>query len=45
MERNIYMVDHSNTVLGFWNRGKHSGTRNTICYAELMNKDIDIVRI
>ena len=45
MERNIYMVDHSNTVLGFWNGEKHSGTWNTIRYAQLMNKDIDIVRI
>lgn len=45
MERNIYMVDHSNTVLGFWNGEKHGGTWNTIRYAELMNKDIDIVKI
>lgn len=45
MERNIYMVNNSDTVLGFWTGEKHGGTWNTIRYAQLMNKDIDIVRI
>lgn len=45
MERNIYMVDNSDAVLGFWNGKKNNGTWNTIRYAQLKHKEIDIVRI
>ena len=45
MKRNIYMIDKSDAVLGFWNGKKNNGTWRTIHYAQLKHKEIDIVRI
>ena len=37
--RNTYMVDHSDCVIT-WYDGKKGGTRNTLCYAQKLNKEI-----
>ncbi len=43
-QRNEYMVDHSSRLIAVWN-GTKSGTANTIQYARLTGKEVDMIRI
>ncbi len=45
LERNMYMVDHSDIVLAVWNGEQSGGTWNTIKYARLREKRIDIISL
>lgn len=38
LNRNIYMINHSDIVIAVWNGIKRSGTAHTINYAKKMNK-------
>ncbi|MDF2568349.1 MAG: hypothetical protein K0R90_1805 [Oscillospiraceae bacterium] len=42
--RNEYMVDHSSLLIAVFN-GQKSGTANTINYAKLSNKQVNIIKI